>query len=173
MLITDKKCIRLFCNFQQFSCKKNYNSPFLERKFVLKIRQYECQIPKNLCWFQIWRNVSKKMHQKDSQKNLSKKSPVPTKNVFGFKFFLVHFVLKTFLQIWNQHKIMDILTPKLTYFEGNKFAPRRDYCIFITKNTKSAIHMLKITNNVYVSVLGSHLLSKMHERSAGWKLPAH
>jgi hypothetical protein len=47
--------------------------------------------------------------------------------------------LEIFLQIYNQHDILDISTTILTYFERTNFTQRRACCIFRHENTKSAV----------------------------------
>ncbi len=40
---------------------------------------------------------------------------------FNYNFLGGHFVTKTSLLFWNQHKILDFLIPYMTYFKKKKF----------------------------------------------------
>jgi hypothetical protein len=59
------------------------------------------------------------------------------KQFYNFSFFGEHFVTKTSLLFWNQHKILDFLIPYLNYFKKKTFHLSEEPILkFINTKTK-------------------------------------
>jgi hypothetical protein len=120
----------LYCDFV-FSCQKSTEAHLKSVNKILNL-------------FKIWRNISEKVLRKQVWPNenfFSRDLGLFLKNSFiGIIFFRCIFTYM-FLQIWDQHKLLDIVTPILTLFRREKIHSQKDYLRqkYENRNTQAGV----------------------------------
>ncbi len=133
--------LQIILHFSISTILKAHNNKYV---FFQLFCGYCFSVPTRLCWFQIWRNISKKTTPEETRETKAKEAFFQILGIFLETLLLWFIVFGTclFNSVWPEINIkfwISDTVPVGTYFENkNPHSLRRDFSIyFLHENTKS------------------------------------